>query len=110
LVARLLRRAQEEFAGSDLAGKTIELVEEFLVRRFPKLDREEIRAMFQLEDLQKTRVWQEAEEQGREKGRNQKSEELIQKWLAKRMPIKEIAELLDTSVDEVRRLSKKGRR
>jgi predicted transposase YdaD len=62
--------------------------------------------MFQLEDLRKTRVWQEARDEGRKEGR----EELVHKWLAKGKPIKEIAELLDTSVHEVRRLSKNGRR
>ncbi len=36
--------------------------------------------------------------------------ELVQKWLAKGMPIQEIAALLDTRVQEVRRLSKNGRR
>jgi predicted transposase/invertase (TIGR01784 family) len=106
VVGRLWRRAQEEFAGTELAVKTIQLVEEFLVRRFPKLGREEIRAMFQLEDLRKTRVWQEAREEGRE----ERGEELVHKWMSKGMTIKEIAALLDTSVQEVRRLSKNGRR
>ena len=54
--------------------------------------------MFQLEDLRKTRVWQEAREEERE--------QLVQKWLAKGKTVKEIAELLDTTVQEVRRLSK----
>ena len=74
--------------------------------------------MFQLEDLRKTRVWQEAEEEGRLKGhteghaegREQEREELVRKCVAKGMPVKDIAELLDTSVHEVRRLSKNGRR
>ncbi len=106
LVAPLVRRTRQGPAGATIGVKTIQLVEELLVRRFPKLGREEIRAMFDLEDLRKTRVWQEAEEEGREK----KSEELVQKWLAKGMPIQEIAALLDTTVQEVRRLSKNGRR
>ena len=101
-------------AGTELAVKTLQLVEEFLVRRFAQLSREEIRAMFQLEDLRKTRVWREAHEEGREQGREERSEErseeLVYKWLAKGMAIKEIAALLDTSVQEVRRLSKNGRR
>jgi predicted transposase/invertase (TIGR01784 family) len=79
-------------------------------RREGKLGREEIRAMFQLEDLRKTRVWQEAQEEGRAEGRTERSEELVQKWLAKGMTIKEIAALLGVSVQEVRRLSKNGRR
>jgi predicted transposase/invertase (TIGR01784 family) len=70
------------------------------------LGREEIRAMFELEDLRKTRVWQEAREEGRKEGR----EEFIQKLLAKGMSIKKIAVLLDVTVQEVRRLSKNGKR
>jgi predicted transposase/invertase (TIGR01784 family) len=74
--------------------------------------------MFQLEDLRKTRVWQEAHDEGREVGREvgreegrvERSEELVHKWLAKGMPVKEIAALLDISVQEVRRLSKNGPR
>jgi predicted transposase/invertase (TIGR01784 family) len=66
--------------------------------------------MFQLENLRKTRVWQEAREEGRPEGRQERVEELVHKWLAKGMPIKDIAALLDTSVQEVRRLNKNGRR
>jgi predicted transposase/invertase (TIGR01784 family) len=66
--------------------------------------------MFQLEDLRKTRVWQEAEEEGRVKGREEEREELVRKWVEKGMAIREIAALLDMSVQEVRRLSKNGRR
>jgi predicted transposase/invertase (TIGR01784 family) len=110
MVGRLLRRAQQEFAGAEAGTKTIQLVEEFLVRRFAQLSREEIRAMFQLEDLRKTRVWRDAHEEGRNEGREEGREELVQKWLAKGMAVKEIAALLDTSVQEVRRLSKNGRR
>jgi predicted transposase/invertase (TIGR01784 family) len=110
VVARLWRTAQEEYAGTELGVKTVQLVEEFLVRRYPQLGREEIRAMFHLEDLRKTRVWQEAHEEGREQGREQGREELVHKWLAKGMALKEIAALLDTSVQEVRRLSKNGKR
>jgi predicted transposase/invertase (TIGR01784 family) len=105
LVARLLHRARAEHSGREVGLKAIELVEELLVRRFAHLDREEIRAMFDLEDLRKTRVWQEAREEGREEER----EEFVQKLVAKGMPTKKIAELLDISVQEVRRLSRNGK-
>jgi predicted transposase/invertase (TIGR01784 family) len=98
----------------EVGVKTIQLVEEFLVRRFAELSREEIRVMFQLEDLRKTRVWREAHEEGRlegrKKGREEMSEELVHKWLAKGMAVKDIAALLDISIQEVRRLRKNGRR
>jgi predicted transposase/invertase (TIGR01784 family) len=89
-------------------------VEELLIRRFAQLSREEIRAMFQLHDLRKTRVWQEAQEEGLEKGREEgqaegiklAKKELVQKWLAKGKKLKEVAELLDLPLEEVRRLAK----
>jgi len=90
----------------------VELVEELLMRRFPKLNREEIRAMFQLEDLRKTRVWQEALEegleQGLERGRTLEKKTLVRKCLAKGMRAKEIAALLEISVPEVRRFAKEA--
>jgi predicted transposase YdaD len=85
-------------------------VEELLMRRFAQLGREEIGIMFQLEDLRNTRVWQEAHEEGCEEGREQRNEELVRKWLAKGMALKDIAALLDTTIQEVRRWSKNGRR
>jgi predicted transposase YdaD len=39
------------------------------MRRFTELDREEVRRMFQLHDLRESKVWQEAEKVGQEKGR-----------------------------------------
>jgi predicted transposase/invertase (TIGR01784 family) len=76
----------------------------------------QIHEMFEL-DIRKTRVWQEAFEEGREEGRRDLREEgrremreqVVQKLLAKGMPTKQIADLLDISVHEVRRLSRNGK-
>jgi predicted transposase/invertase (TIGR01784 family) len=118
LVARLFRKAENEIADIEMGAKVVELVEELLMRRFPKLNRGEIRAMFQLEDLRKTRVWQEALEEGLEQGLEQglergleqgrtlEKKRLVRKWLDKGMATKEIAALLEISVPEVRRLAK----
>jgi predicted transposase/invertase (TIGR01784 family) len=116
LVARLLHQAELELANSELGGKVVELVEELLIRRFPQLDREEVRKMFQLHDLRETRVWQEAVEEGIEKGVEKGVEkgkalaqaELVRRWLAKGMATKEIAELLEISPQQVRRLAKEA--
>ena len=74
--------------------------------------------MFDLVELRKTRVWQEAREKGVEEGHKEGIEEgvergqmlakqqLVLKWLAKGMTAKEIAELLEISPQEVRRLAK----
>jgi predicted transposase YdaD len=105
LVARLRRRAETELAASPLGAAVIELVEEVLIRRFSRLTREEVRSMFQLEDLRKTKVWQEAHEEGKAVARK----EIVQNCLAQGMSIKEIAQLLKMSAQEVRRLAKTKR-
>ena len=99
LVERLGRKAFAEYGNSELAANVIELAEEWLIRKFSELNREELRKMFHLEDLRKTRVWQEAHEEG--KGDIKK--ELAEKWLDKGMSPKQIAELLEVSQAEVRR-------
>src|SRR5579884_4036800 len=125
LVRGLLHKAEYELAGTPLAEQVVQLVEELLLRRFPELNREEIRAMFELEDLRKSRVWQEAHDEGREEGREEgraegreegraegreegqtwAKKDMVHKLLAKGMRQKEIATLLDLSVQEVRRLA-----
>jgi predicted transposase/invertase (TIGR01784 family) len=102
LVKDLLQMERPKQTDSLQRHKVLELVEELLIRRFSQLSREEIRAMFHLEDIRKTRVWQEAHDEGVEKTQS----ETIHRCLAKGIPVKEIAELLQISVKEVRRLSR----
>jgi len=58
--------------------------------------------MFQLDDLRKTRVWQEAHEEGEASERQR----LIRKWRSEGRTIKQIAEELDIPVADVRRLAR----
>jgi predicted transposase/invertase (TIGR01784 family) len=86
-----------------------------LIRRFDELDREEIRRMFKLQDIRKTRVWQEAREEGLEEGiergiekgidhgRAIANQEHVKRLRASGHPLKEIAELLGMTMTEVRR-------
>jgi predicted transposase/invertase (TIGR01784 family) len=126
LVRRLVHKAEKGIADSDLRGNVIELLESLLLRRFAQLNREEIRAMFQLHDLKESKVWQEAhqtgvvegreeglvegremgKEEGREEGRGEERRAIVQRCLAKGMTIKEIASLMDLPLKEVRRLAK----
>jgi predicted transposase/invertase (TIGR01784 family) len=48
--------------------KVIEFIETVLVYKFPLMSRDEVQAMFTLGDLKKTRVYQEALEEGRQEG------------------------------------------
>lgn len=102
LVVELFRGAENQITDSVPKETVVELVEGILMRRFIELDREEIRKMFGLQDIRKSKVWQEAQEEAvtRERGAT------VKKCLAKGMSIKEIAEFLDFPVKEVRRLAK----
>ncbi|MCI0682975.1 MAG: Rpn family recombination-promoting nuclease/putative transposase [Gemmataceae bacterium] len=112
LVAELLQRARRQ-SDSERAQVIVELVEELLLRRFTQLNREEVRRMFQLHDLRKSRVWQEAHQQGiekgiekgMEKGMTQARQEFVHRLIAKGKPLKEIAELLELPLAQVRRLA-----
>jgi predicted transposase/invertase (TIGR01784 family) len=108
LVARLVHKAEAELADSGMEKKVVELVEELLLRRFTELDREEVRKMFGLQDIRKSKVWQEAHETGIEKGKVLAEQEIVQRGLASGMPVKDIAKLTGLTVAQVRRLAKKA--
>ena len=80
------------------------------MRRFTQFDREEIRKMFQLHDIRKSKVWQEAHETGIEKGIVRVKQQLVHNWLAEGKSAKEIAKLLAISMREVNQLAKAGRK
>ena len=78
--------------------------------------------MFQLHDLRESKVWQEAHqegreegeekglekglEKGREEGRETANRELVKRWSAKGKSLKEIADLLEIPLAEVRRFAR----
>jgi predicted transposase/invertase (TIGR01784 family) len=115
LVETLVKKAEGNKVGAELGRKVIELTEELLLRRFTELDREEVRKMFQLHDLRKSKVWQDARqeginegiEKGIEKGKSIEKRVTIRRCLAKGMSIKETADFMEIPEQEVRRLAKK---
>jgi hypothetical protein len=87
-------------------GKLIlQLTEEVLIRRFHDLSREEIRRMFKLHDIRKTRVWLEAQEEGIEIGTDRTNQKHIKRLKTEGKSLKEIADLLAIPLSEVRRLA-----
>jgi predicted transposase/invertase (TIGR01784 family) len=114
LVAEFLKRPRRE-TDCEEPDVTVELLEELLVRKFAKLTREEIIKMFRLADIRKTRVWQEAHEEGVEEGIEKgiekggllKQQEFVRRLISKGKKPLEIAELLEIPIAEVRRLAKR---
>jgi predicted transposase/invertase (TIGR01784 family) len=117
LVTELVDLAKHD-TDCDRGLAILQLVEELLMRRFTELNREEIRKMFQLHDLKESKVWQEAEEIGREQGwqegrkegqqegRHERDRELVRRMSAAGRSLKEIAELLELPLADVRRISR----
>jgi len=111
-ILRLLNSPEEDLKplvrklATDSSPFVIELIEELLIRRFSNYGREEIRRMFQLTDIRKTKVWQEAHEDGLKEGAVHKEQELIRRCLAQGKSAEEIAEFLGIPIKEIRRLAK----
>ncbi len=64
----LITRTRQELADAKVQRKFIELIETVFVYKFPDLSREDIEAMFGLNELKQTRVYQEAKAEGLEEG------------------------------------------
>ncbi|WP_425216335.1 Rpn family recombination-promoting nuclease/putative transposase [Tumidithrix helvetica] len=67
-MAKALARKVEKETNTDLQVEVVKFIETVLVYKFPKLSRQEIEKMFTHSDLKKTRVYQEALEEGLQLG------------------------------------------
>jgi predicted transposase YdaD len=73
-----------EIDPKSLSADIVEFVKAVLIYKFPKLTRAEIEKMFTLADLRQTKVYQEAQEEGEIRGRQEQARHLILRLLAKR--------------------------
>jgi predicted transposase/invertase (TIGR01784 family) len=123
----MLARCRTEIADARLQANLIQLIETIILYKLPKLTREEIQAMLQVQDIRQTRIYQEALEEGKEMGlkeglekgkeegiaaerRRQLKQERrsIAKLAARKIAAKDIAEILGLDVELVRKeLAKK---
>jgi len=67
-MARRLGEKIEQENDPEIQEQVLELIETVLVYKFPKLSRQEIEAMFTYSDLKHTRVYQDAREEGEQRG------------------------------------------
>ncbi len=64
----LIARAKQEIQDNVLRDDLIQLIEATILYKLPRLSREEIEAMLQVDDIRKSRVYQDAKEEGIEQG------------------------------------------
>jgi predicted transposase/invertase (TIGR01784 family) len=62
---QLMEQTKTQVADAEAQENILELIDKILVYKFPKLSRQELEAMFSLDDLKKTRYFQDVMEDGR---------------------------------------------
>ena len=63
MARELISEARQEFENDTLTQTVVELIETIVVYKFPNISRQELKAMFELADLKKTRIYQEIKEE-----------------------------------------------
>ena len=111
---RLIPEVRASAMPAERREMLIQLVETVVAYRFPTSSREEVEKMLQVSDLRHTKVFQEALNEGLEKGREeglQQSRELIEtvvrRLFEEKYSLKKIAELTGLSVAAVKRMKGK---
>ena len=93
----LITRAQRETGDHQLQREIIELVETILVYKFPRISRQELETMLGLGDLKETRFYQEAA--------HETKVEAVPRLLKLGLSIEQVAEALDLSTEEVKKIA-----
>ncbi len=92
--------------------KLIELIETVVSYQRPHLSRKELEKMLQVSSFRETRVYQEALEEGIEKGREIEREEnteaMARRMMAEKITLVTIARVTGLSLAAIKRLKKKG--
>jgi predicted transposase/invertase (TIGR01784 family) len=102
---RLIERAQAEVTDAIAQREIIELIYTVFVYKFPKLSREEIETMLGLSELKQTKVYQEAVEEGEQRGELKAKLEMVPVLLELGMTVEQIAARLGLEVSVVNRVT-----
>jgi predicted transposase/invertase (TIGR01784 family) len=105
----LINRTQQAVNLQLPQKQLLELIETILVYKFPKMSQKEIEAMFGLSELKQTRVYQEAREEGEQKGRLEAKLEAVPKFLALGLTVEQIAQALDLDIAQVQQVAQQTR-
>ena len=104
---KLVPRVKSSRHSQDYQRRAVQFIETVILYQFPNLSRAEIEKMLQVTDVRKTRVFQEALEEGREEGREEAVLAVASQLLRLGRPINEVAEATGLSPAKLRSLKKK---
>ncbi len=95
---RLMQQAQQELEDVALRRKVLGLIETILIYKFTNLSRQELEAMFGLDELKQTRYFREVAEEAKLEGKLESVPRLLQLGLS----VEQIATALELDVEVVR--------
>ncbi|MGB5596374.1 MAG: Rpn family recombination-promoting nuclease/putative transposase [Crocosphaera sp.] len=124
----LIERVRQELENEQKREELLKLIETILIYKLPKMNRQEIEAMFSLSDLKNTKVYQEAlqegekrgeqigekrgeqrgEKRGEQKGRIAAKLEAVPQLLALGLSVEQIANALNLAVEQVEEISQQN--
>ncbi|MEW6496366.1 MAG: Rpn family recombination-promoting nuclease/putative transposase [Cyanobacteriota bacterium] len=99
---RLIQQAQRELEDVALRRKVLGLIETILVYKFTNLSRQELEAMFELDELKQTRYFREVAEEVAAKAKVEGKLETVPRLLQLGLSVEQIAMALDLDVEVVR--------
>lgn len=109
LARELLNRANQEIVDKALRKQVMGLIETIILYKLPELTPKELEAMFGLDELKKTRYFQdvteEARQQGIQQGIQQGKQEAVPNLLKIGLSIEQIARTLNLCVEQVRQIA-----
>ena len=79
----------------------MQIIETILIYKFPRMNREEIEAMFGLSELKQTRFYQEAKEEGIEEGEHKAKLDAVPGLIGLGLTREQIAQVLNLSLAEI---------
>ena len=105
----LITRTKQEIDSEVQQQQVLQIIETILIYKFPRMNREEIEAMFGLRELKQTRFYQEAKEEGKEEGIEQGIElgerkaklDAVPGLIALGLTREQIAQVLNLSLAEI---------
>lgn len=102
---QLVERTKTEATDAMNRQRVLELIQTIFVYKFPNLTRSEIETMLGLSELKQTRVYQEAEQAGKEEKQAEMLEITVPLLLEKGMTIEEIAQRYSLTVETIQRFA-----
>ena len=103
LARNLITRTTDELDDNLKQQQLIELIETIIIYKFPQLSYQEIEKMLNLEEIKKTRVYQDAKEEGIQQGKLEQKISMISSLQKVGLTIEKIAEILELEENIVRK-------